>query len=102
MLRNIKYIFASVPFMQYRDYKIITDYTKCDYDSLKMLNDKEHIAKTIKMNSLEYSHILSCSKKGQFESLITLKSKKINDLYIRLHLLLMYLYFQYIYFNIFK
>ena len=75
MLRNIKYVFATIPLIQYTDYK------KCDYDALKMIQDKEYVAKIIKINPSAYSQVLSCSKRQTFELLVNSKTKTIKQLY---------------------
>jgi hypothetical protein len=79
MRRNFKYIFASIPLINYEDYKSVNDYKKCNYDVVKMLQDKEFVAEIIKSKRFNYSDILTCYDKQKLLSLANSKTPTIGE-----------------------
>ena len=57
---NLKYIFASMPLIQFQDYRTITDYTKCNYDINALYKDKQFISFLIDKNPDTIEQIEKC------------------------------------------
>ena len=75
---NLKYIFASMPLIQFQDYRTITDYTKCNYDINALYKDKQFISFLIDKNPDTIEQIEKC-KISKVEKEYQLQNDKLRN-----------------------
>lgn len=79
MKSNLKYVLGSVPLvLNFKDYKTVSDWTKCNYDVDALYSDTQYVSQLINSNPKLIDAFEKCSKSNK-DSLKILVAKQLEE-----------------------